>query len=259
MGVTVIIPARYGSSRFPGKPLAPIAGMPMIERMWRLAMKAEGVSQAIVATDDPRIFDFVEALGGTAVMTPVECRNGTERVLAAAERLDTVPEVVINLQGDAVLTPPWVIGAVASALLENPALPLATPATRFDSAGYARFVESKAAGDVGGTTVTFDRTGRALYFSKSIIPFLRSPVEPLPVWRHIGLYGYRIDALRQLCAWEPTPLELTEQLEQLRALENGMPIQVVPVDYRGRTHWSVDSPADVTHAEALIAAEGELL
>lgn len=259
MSVTVIVPARYGSSRFPGKPLASIAGMAMIERVWRLAHRAEGVDAAVVATDDARIFDFVTGLGGTAVMTPESCRNGTERVLAAAEQLPQVPEIVINLQGDAVLTPPWVIGAVAQALLADPDMPLATPATRFDAAGYARFVASKQAGDVGGTTVTFDRNGRALYFSKSIIPFLRSPVEPLPVWRHIGLYGYRMAALRQLCALEPTPLELTEQLEQLRALENGIPMQVVPVDYRGRTHWSVDSPADLAHAEALIAAEGDLL
>ncbi len=136
---------------------------------------------------------------------------------------------------------------------------MATPATRMTPDSYERLKAAKAAGEVGGTTVTFDQDGRALYFSKSIIPFVRAGARDLPVFRHIGLYGYRPDALRRLVSLEPGPLEKAEQLEQLRALEHGIPIRVVTVDYRGRTHWGIDTEEDLRRCEALIRAEGELL
>ncbi len=257
MTVAVIIPARYGSTRLPGKPLHLVAGVSLIQRVWRLASAVPGAA-VHVATDDARIADHVRGFGGSAILTPADCRDGTERALAAAETLAQPPDVVVNLQGDAVLTPPWVIEAVAGAFAA-PEVRMATAATRMAAAAYEALVAAKAAGEVGGTTVTFDRAGNALYFSKAVIPFLRRPAEPLPVWRHIGLYGYRLDVLRRLVSLPPGPLEQVEQLEQLRALENGIPIRVVPVDYRGRTHWAVDSEADIRRAEAIIAAEGELV
>lgn len=260
MSVVAVIPARWGSSRFPGKPLeAKVAGVPLLQRTWALAKAAPGVGEVLVATDEPRIRDFVEALGGRAVMTDPACRNGTERMHQALVRAGLEGRPAVNVQGDAVLTPPWVIGALAGALDAEPEAEVVTPAVRLSPAGYERLVEQKRGGQVGGTTVTFDRRGRALYFSKQIIPFLRNPEPPLPVFRHIGLYGFQPAALARFVTLEPGPLERAEGLEQLRALENGMAVRVVEVDYRGRTHWSIDSPEDVAVAERLIAEEGELL
>ena len=259
MTVVAVIPARWGSSRFPGKPLeAMVAGVPLLQRVWALAKAAPGIAEVLVATDEPRIAGFVEALGGQAVMTDPACRNGTERMHQALERAGLGGRPAVNVQGDAVLTPPWVIGALAEALAEDSA-ELVTPAVRLTPEAYERLREQKRAGQVGGTTVTFDRQGRALYFSKQIIPFLRDVETSLPVFRHIGLYGFRPAALARYVALEPGPLERAEGLEQLRALENGMTVTVVEVDYRGRTHWSIDSPEDVVVAERLVAEEGELL
>jgi 3-deoxy-manno-octulosonate cytidylyltransferase (CMP-KDO synthetase) len=261
MHIAVVIPARYASSRFPGKPLAPVAGVSLLQRVWRLAQAADGIDSVTIATDDDRIRTHAEGFGAQVVMTPASCRNGTERVHAALDYLPVSCEAVINLQGDAVLTPPWVITALAAALRTTNA-PMVTPAVQCTPVQYRALVTAKQDSPASGTLVVCDRRGRALYFSKALIPFLRDmsldTAMPLPVWRHIGLYGYRRDALAQLLAWPEGPLEAAEQLEQLRALENGMDIQVVPVDYRGRTHWSIDSLADVAHAEHLLAREGEL-
>ncbi len=259
MRIAVVIPARYGSSRFPGKPLAPIAGISLLERVWRLAQAAEGIDTVVIATDDDRIRTHAEGFGATVVMTPISCRNGTERVAAALAQLPDTMDAVINLQGDAVLTPPWVIAALA-AELRTATAPVVTPAVRCSEQHYAQLAEAKRTHPASGTLVVTDRQGRALYFSKALIPFIRADHtgDFPPVWRHIGLYGYRRAALAQLLAWPEGPLEAAEQLEQLRALENGMAIQVVPVDYRGRRHWSVDSPADVKIVEQLLVEEGEL-
>lgn len=256
MHITTIIPARYASKRFPGKPLVPIAGIPMLERVWRIAGAAKGVDAVLVATDDERIQEAARAFGATVVMTSPDCRDGTERVAQAVQHLSTPPDAVINLQGDAVLTPPWVISALADALRQGAGI--VTPAVRCSPAQLAELQQAKQAAPASGTLVVCDRQMDALYFSKTIIPFVRPDSPPPPVWRHIGLYGYTVAALREWVQLEPGPLEQAEQLEQLRILENGGKIRVVPVDYRGRTHWSVDSPADVPLAEAIIAREGEL-
>ena len=258
MTVTAVIPARYGSTRFPGKPLHEIAGVPMVERVRRLAAAAPSIDKVIVATDDERIMDAVAAHGGEAVMTPVSCRNGTERAYEAVKSFATDQDVIVNLQGDAPLAPSWVIDAAASAMSEDTTLQLATPATALTEDAYAKLASAKAAGEVGGTTVVFDRTMNALYFSKAIIPFRREDAG-VPIHKHIGLYAYRFSALKRLVALEPSPLELTESLEQLRALENGIPIRIVLTDYRGRTPWSVDSPRDAEIAAEIVAREGEIV
>lgn len=259
MSVLAVIPARYGSTRFPGKPLARIAGKMMIERVWQIAAAAEGVDRVVVATDDQRIMDAVAAAGGEAVMTDPDCRNGTERALDALRRLDSDAEIIINVQGDAPLIPPWVIGGVAETLRADPALQMATPAVILPDETEARMRADKAAGSASGTTVVFNKAMDAMYFSKNVIPFRRKPGAGTPVYQHIGLYGYRRETLEQLVAYEPTPFELTESLEQLRALENGIPIRVVLTDYRGRSAWSVDAPEDAERVEAIIASEGELV
>ena len=262
-GALVVIPARYGSTRYPGKPLVEIAGVAMIQRVWALAKAASGVSDVVVATDDRRIVNAVEGFGGRVLMTPETCRNGTERAHAAVLQMMRTgtpePSCVINLQGDAVLTPPWIIDSLAVVMAHMSHVRISTPATRMSAAQVSHLQAQKAAGEVGGTTVTFNTSGDALYFSKQIIPFLREQTDPPPVFRHIGLYAYRREVLDRFIRLPMGILEQTEGLEQLRALENGLPIRVVEVDYRGRSHWSVDSPEDAKRAEHIIAQEGELL
>jgi len=258
MTVIAVIPARYGSTRFPGKPLHEIAGVPMVERVRRLAAAAPSIDRVIVATDDERIRDATARFHGESVMTPAACRNGTERAFEAVKTFARPDDVIVNLQGDAPLTPPWVIDAAARAMAEDPSLELATPAVALTEDAYAKLASAKAAGEVGGTTVVFDKFLNALYFSKAIIPFRREDAG-VPIYKHIGLYAYRFRALERLVALEPSPLERTESLEQLRALENAIPIRIVLTDYRGRTPWSVDSPRDAEIAADIIAREGEIV
>jgi 3-deoxy-manno-octulosonate cytidylyltransferase (CMP-KDO synthetase) len=265
MTAVIIIPARYGSTRFPGKPLAPILGLSLLERTWRIAKAVTGIDEVYVATDDERIQEHVENFGGQAVMTPPSCGNGTERALACLESRGIEPDVIVNLQGDAVLTPPSVIQPLVDCLLSDSTIEIATPATRMSFEAYEKLLAQKSTGTAGGTLVTFDKNFRALYFSKSIIPYIRNPKDfvdrpnQFPVYRHIGLYGYRLAALKKYVSLPTSHLETAEGLEQLRALENGMNIRVVEVDYEGRTHWSVDSPEDAKLVEQIILKEGELV
>ena len=260
METVIIIPARYGSSRFPGKPLVEIKGKSLLQRTWLIATAVKGVDAVYIATDDERLRDHAEGFGARVVMTSSNCRNGTERVYEAVKALKISPQQVINLQGDALLTPPWVLQAMVDELRAHPEVAMVTPAVRLTPRQYDELMVAKQGGKAGGTLVTFDKAGNALYFSKSPIPFIRkdSKVESY-VHRHIGLYGYRWATLERLLGLEPGPLEQLEQLEQLRALENGLPIKIVLVDYQGRTHWSVDSPEDAVKAEEIITREGELV
>ncbi len=258
--IGIIIPARYQSSRFSGKPLCSVAGRSLIRRAWDIAAAVDGVASVCVATDDRRIAEHVEGFGGRAVLTPANCATGSDRVAAALSALPEPVDAVLNFQGDAVLTPPWVLQSLVDSLAGDAAVAMVTPAVRLDRRRYEEFLTAKQKSPSSGTTVTMDRDGNALYFSKRVIPFIRYPDENLPpVYRHIGLYGYTADALRRFAALAPSVLEGAEGLEQLRALENGISIRVVEVDYRGRTHWSIDTPEDVVAAEAIIAREGELV
>jgi 3-deoxy-manno-octulosonate cytidylyltransferase (CMP-KDO synthetase) len=262
MDIAIVIPARYGSRRLPGKPMAVIRGRSLLGRVWRTAKAVQGVSAVYVATDDERVAEHARSFGADVIMTDPACENGTERVWQAMTRLaGKRPDAVINLQGDAVLTPPWVVQGLVDAFLADPATTMVTAAVPLTWATLADLVKLKQASPTSGTTVTMDKFGRALYFSKGIIPFLRirDETRPPPVHRHIGIYGYSLAALEQMATLAQTPLEIAEQLEQLRALENGIPIKVVLVDYRGRTHGSVDAPEDIVEIEGIIDREGELV
>ncbi len=253
----IVIPARMASTRFPDKPMALIAGKTMIERIWLIG-KAAG-HDTIIATDDERLKRFATSFGAQVVMTSPNCLTGTDRVAEAALSFQN-HSIFFSLQGDAVLTPPWVVDHVLQAMIQDPAVQMATPAVRLRGQALTDFVASKKGGSSSGTTVAFSKKGDALYFSKAIIPFDRNENNPeRPVYRHIGLYAYRMQTLQQLSRLPEGPLEKSEKLEQLRALENGIPIRVVPVDYKGRTHGSVDRPEDVSFIESVIAREGELL
>jgi 3-deoxy-manno-octulosonate cytidylyltransferase (CMP-KDO synthetase) len=256
----IIIPARFGSTRFPGKPLALIHGKSLLHRVWSIAKAVTNIQEVYITTDDARIEQHAIKFGAQVIITPSSCENGTVRVHEAAKSLNPLPDIIINLQGDAVLTPPWVIQALLEAITQNQNIGLATLATKISIQNYHEMRIAKNGGVVGGTMVVFDKNHNALYFSKSMIPFLRNiSNDNLPLYRHIGLYGYRHYSLEKYIELQPTPLEQLEGLEQLRALENGTPIHVVEVDYRGRTHCAIDSPEDVKIVENIISKEGELI
>lgn len=250
----IVIPARMGSTRFPNKPMAMIAGKTMIERVWAIGKAA--AHDVVIATDDERLCQFASGFGAKVVMTSSSCATGTDRAAEVALH-DHCHTIFFSLQGDAVLTPPWVVEEVLQTMLKDPNIQMATPAVRLEGRALSDFVASKRGGSSSGTTVVFNRQGDALYFSKALIPYERK--EPKCVFRHIGLYAYRRETLLLLAQLPEGLLEQAEQLEQLRALEYGIPIRVVQVDYRGRTHGSVDAAEDVPFVESVIEREGEVI
>ncbi len=257
MSVTILIPARYASSRYPGKPLAILKGADgektLIQRTWETGTRVAGVDQVLVATDDDRIANHVRDFGGEVVMTSEQCRNGTERCADAVARLGTSPDLVVNLQGDAPLTPPWFMEDLITALSTRPDVGVATPILKTDAEAYARFREDRRNGMVGATTAVCRRDGTALYFSKELIPFLPDPeTDSPPVMHHVGVYAYRPDALDRYMAWEPGPLEQLEGLEQLRFLENGEDVLCVEVDARDRVFWELNNPVDIARIESVL-------
>jgi 3-deoxy-manno-octulosonate cytidylyltransferase (CMP-KDO synthetase) len=257
----IVIPARFGSSRFPGKPLAVIKGIPLLERVWRIAKRVQCSPKVIIATDDERIQKAAELFGAEVVMTSPQCPNGSMRVCEVLAKLTGDFKVVVNLQGDAPLIPHWVIESILTTMTEDVAVEIATPAVQLSRVQYDRLLESKSRGIVSGTTVTFAKNGDALYFSKAVLPFFKKGVsqDPVPVFQHIGLYGYRPETLKKYVTLPEGQFEAIEDLEQLRALEHGMRIRVVKVSLRGRTLWPVDTPQDISRVEEIITIEGELV
>jgi len=258
MSAAIVIPARYASKRFEGKPLHKIAGISLLERVWRIAQAVHSSSRVVIATEDDRIVNHAKSFGAEAVLTPESCTNGSERVYAAIGAAKIEEDILINLQGDALLTPPSILEAMIAEIDRDPSLEIVTPAVKLEGPVLEAFRQHKANSPASGSTVVFDTKRNALYFSKAVLPMVRH-AGFASVYRHIGLYGYRKSALKKYIALEPTPLEQTEGLEQLRALEHGMNIRVVIVDYKGRTHGSIDAPEDVALVEAIIAREGELI
>lgn len=260
MRTLIVIPARFASTRYPGKPLQLVVGHSLIKRMWYIAKAVVDVDAVVVATDDQRIAEHVRAFGGCAVMTDPACQSGTERSFEVARSEKYRPDVIINLQGDAVLTPPAVVQELVRVMKNDATAEISTPIVRLNTEQYLQLIKAKEKSDVSGTFVTFDSNFNALYFSRSPIPYLRDHnAEKHAVYRHIGLYAYRFEALNRYVKLMPSKLEQAEKLEQLRALENGMKIKVVPVDYHGRTHWSIDTPQDAHIVEQIIERQGELV
>lgn len=260
--VGIIIPARYASSRYPGKPLAPIRGATgiaksLIERSWLAARAVPDVEAIWVATDDDRIADSARAFGADVLMTPESCRNGTERCAAAFSQLSDPPEIIVNLQGDALLTPPDIITSLTAHMRDDNEVIVATPALRCTRSLYRHLVEDQAQGRVGGTTVVFDSRGNALYFSKRVIPHLPFdyPVEDgVPVHLHMGVYAYRPEALRQYMAAAPSLLEGLEGLEQLRFLDAGLPVAAVLCEAPGWDVIELNNPSDLAPIEEILKA-----
>jgi 3-deoxy-manno-octulosonate cytidylyltransferase (CMP-KDO synthetase) len=256
MKTVILIPARYASTRYPGKPLVDLRGpdgvaKSLIRRTWDCAMAVPGVAAVHVLTDDDRIQAAAQAFGASVIMTSSACRNGTERCAEAAAGLEA--DLFVNLQGDAPLTPPGFVTAMVQAMAAGDA-PVATPVIRCDAGTLALFRADRAAGRVGGTTAVFDQTGRALYFSKEVIPFAAPDTLPVPVFHHVGLYAYRPQALRAYMGWAPGRLEELEGLEQLRFLENGTDILCAEVSPGDRMFWELNNPVDVARVESALAA-----
>lgn len=264
MSVLLVVPARFASSRYPGKPLAELRGAAgeaksLIRRSWEAATGVRGVDRVVVATDDARIRDHAEGFGAEVVMTSEAHRNGTERCAEAFEVLGGGFEVVVNLQGDAPLTPAWFVEDLVAGLRAAPDMQVATPVLRMDGGQLAAFRQDRREGRVGGTTAVFGRDGRALYFSKEVLPFTGRDYgerEATPAFHHVGVYAYRPEALRDYLGWEPGPLETLEGLEQLRFLENGMSVLCVEVEARGREFWELNNPEDISRIEAMMRAMG---
>ena len=241
MSIAVIIPARYASTRFPGKPLHVIAGKPLVQHVWERCRGCRNVSRVIVATDDHRIADAARGFGADVCLTSPDHQSGTDRIAEAARSLPEATHV-INVQGDEPLISPALVDELAARMQANPGIGMITAVhalhdeTLLDNPNIVKCVLS--------------RDGRALYFSRSRIPYPRSPGHPgLTHWRHMGIYGFSRAFLDEFVSWEPSPLEMTEALEQLRALENGAPIHVVVTDHDSP---GIDTPEQAREVEALI-------
>jgi len=264
MSVLIVIPARFASARFPGKPLAELTGCSgksrsLIRRSWDAAMAVSGADRVVVATDDERIKAAAEGFGAEVVMTSEACANGTERCSDALGHMRQSYDIIVNLQGDAPLTPHWFVEDLVAALQDNPQIGVATPVLRCDAETLNGLTEDRENGRVGATTAVFDNTGRALYFSKEVIPFTGRRFvknEISPVFHHVGVYAYRQSALAEYLTWPAGPLELSEGLEQLRFMENGQSVQCVQVDGRGRAFWELNNPEDVPRIEQKLAEMG---
>lgn len=239
--VVVVIPARYGSTRLPGKPLVSLAGKPMIQRVFERAKLAQRVDRVIVATDDERIVKAVEAFGGEARMTRAEHRTGTERVAEVAAR--EPGDVFVNVQGDEPLLDPNAIDAAVNALLDEPLASISTVATPIKTPGDIM--------DPNVVKVVLDFDGNAIYFSRAPIPWVRDTANKIHVnyWKHLGLYVFQRDALLEYPTLPQGELERIEQLEQLRWMENGWKIRVAEVEHDA---VSVDVPEDVARVEKLL-------
>jgi 3-deoxy-manno-octulosonate cytidylyltransferase (CMP-KDO synthetase) len=262
--VGIIIPARYASSRYPGKPLAHIKGASgiarsLIERSWLAAKAVPDVAHIWIATDDERIADAAHSFGADVLMTSPECRNGTERCAEAIGLVTDPTDIIVNLQGDALLTPSEVVTSLVSHMRDDCEVMVATPAIRCTPSLYRHLIEDQAQDRVGGTTVVADSHGNALYFSKRVIPHLPPDYDltgEIPVYLHMGVYAYRAEALGRYSAAPPSLLEQLEGLEQLRFLDAGIPVAAVNCE---TPRWDVielNNPSDLAPIEDILKARG---
>ena len=262
MNSVILIPARFHSSRYPGKPLAEIKGATgvrksLIQRSVEAARRVAAVSGVYVVTDDDRIADACASFGVGVLMTSPDCRNGTERCAEAVAQLHD-PDLVINFQGDALLTPGYFVEALIERLAKED-VDVATPAMRLQSDEVRVLQHEEAQGRVGGTSLVTDNDGRALYFSKRLIPHLPKHAlagEMSPVRLHVGVYAYRPAALTAYMKAPPSELEELEGLEQLRFLAAGIPVAVVEVEPPPFTLRELNNPEDVAPIEEALARAG---
>lgn len=260
----IIIPARYGSKRLPGKPLKLIAGVSMVQRVYEIALQAvQGLEhvEVVVATDDERIREHVEDFGGKVVLTPEDCPTGSDRALAACGQLGYAPRIVLNLQGDTPLMPPSFVTKMLQVMQADCDIEVGTPVIRLSWPQLDKLRESKKMTPFTGTTAVIDQAGNAIWFSKNILPAMRNEARlreeqgMSPVFQHIGLYAFRYDVLKQFVSYQESFYEQLEGLEQLRMLENGIKIKAIPVEHtEGASVRGVDSFEDIQRVEEVITS-----
>jgi 3-deoxy-manno-octulosonate cytidylyltransferase (CMP-KDO synthetase) len=244
MKSVIVIPARYGASRFPGKSLARIQGRPMIQWVWEAACKSRLTEQVVVATDDERIADTAAKFGADVVMTKKSHRSGTDRIAEVADKISS--QLYVNVQGDEPLLAPSAVDDLIRSMMESPRVPIGTLAHRIESESEWSSPEV--------VKVVCNRHREALYFSRSPLPFQRTFDPTAKLLRHVGIYAFRARALAEFVSLKPSPLEIAESLEQLRALENGMTIQVIETKYRC---LGVDTPADLARIESTLRRQAK--
>lgn len=245
MNFICIIPSRYASTRLPGKPLADIAGKPMIQRVYEQAVQAEKLTTVVVAVDNPKVYDAVVTFGGHAVMTRENHANGTDRLAEAVEHFPNA-DVIVNVQGDEPLIAPDIIDDLCHVFETDPSLQMATVAAPLQEEEYS---------DPAAVKVVMNRNDEAMYFSRSLIPYPRNPFsDTLRPYKHIGIYAYRRDFLLRYAAMEQTLAEQVESLEQLRVLENGYKIKVIKTQHE---FIGIDTPDDLKHIREYFAHKGE--
>ncbi|WP_425039002.1 3-deoxy-manno-octulosonate cytidylyltransferase [Primorskyibacter sp. S187A] len=261
MKTVILIPARYASTRYPGKPLAALrqadgSSKTLIQMSWEAAQAIAGVAAVHVVTDDDRIKQAAEGFGASVLMTSPDAENGTARCAEAAAHVDA--DLIVNFQGDAPLTPPWFVEDLIAAMAQDASADMATPVLQCDAGTYAMFAEDRRNGRVGGTTAVFGADYRALYFSKEIVPYIdpgKVPATDIPVYHHVGVYAYRPAALEAYTRWPVSELETLEGLEQLRFLVNGAAVRCVEVQARGRVFWELNNPEDIARIEKVLATQ----
>ena len=268
MKTAIIIPARYGSTRFPGKPLVKIGGRTMLERVVSVGKKAAAAHENVtlaVATEDQRIADHCAEIGALCFLTSPDCPTGSDRVLEAAEKADGDFDYILSLQGDAPFTPAEAIAKMLQAVSNDSSIEVVTPVVSLRWNELDALRESKKTTPFSGTTAVIDESGKALWFSKNIIPAIRKEEklregnEFSPVYQHLGLYGYRTDILKRYVSLPQGHYEQLEGLEQLRLLENGIAIQTVTITVdAGLAQAGIDSPEDVARAERILQEHGDL-
>ena len=259
MSCLLVIPARYESSRFPGKPLAFFKDsngkkISLIEKTWNLALELNFFEKKIIATDDERIKKHCEGFGAEVCMTSKSLKNGSERVAETLNLQNKNYEIIVNLQGDAPLTPKWVIEDLVNEL-RNSSYQVSTPVFRCNIEALKKLMIDKKAGRIGATTVVFDKNQKALYFSKELIPHT-NPTNIKDksnfIYHHIGVYAYKEEALRSYIGFEPGYLELQEGLEQLRFLENNISIKCVISSLKSQEFWELNNPSDIPVIERIL-------
>ncbi|MCG7494960.1 3-deoxy-manno-octulosonate cytidylyltransferase [Thalassobius sp. Cn5-15] len=260
MKTVILIPARYASTRYPGKPLAELT-LPsgekksLIRLSWEAAQRVTGVAEVHVVTDDDRIADHAKAFGASIIMTSPEAENGTARCAEALRNGQVEADLIVNLQGDAPLTPEWFVEDLIAAMKQDAEAQVATPVLQCDPLTYSHFVEDRKAGRVGGTTAVFNAKGHALYFSKEVLPYIdpdKVPGRDIPVYHHVGCYAYRPVALAAYTSWGISQLEVLEGLEQLRFLVNDTKMRCVEVEGKGRVFWELNNPEDVDRINSVL-------
>jgi len=260
MKTVILIPARYASTRYPGKPLAELT-LPdgqkksLIRLSWEAANRVAGVAEVHVVTDDDRIREHAQGFGASVIMTSPEAENGTARCAEALRTGQVEADLIVNLQGDAPLTPEWFVEDLIAAMRDDHEAQVATPVLQCDPLTYGHFVEDRKAGRVGGTTAVFNAKGHALYFSKEVLPFIdpdKVPATNIPVYHHVGVYAYRPAALQAYSRWPVSELETLEGLEQLRFLVNDTKLRCVEVEGKGRVFWELNNPEDVARINSVL-------